>query len=113
MNANDATDAFKLNKLKPASEEFVSANILHAKAATNCPRGGDAGHGGVTVIELRDEAGTCWTVIADGVVVEQPRSIQLVLQGDCECVTIVDALRWAANTLEAQQRENQANKRKV
>jgi hypothetical protein len=74
----------------------TSANILAVTVETNCPRGGDSGHGGRTTLELRDEGSTDIRVhtIPDGVRIE--------FGGDSECGTLIECLRWAADALDRQ-----------
>src|SRR5260370_37087913 len=45
-----------------ARHEATSANILRVTVETSCPRGGDSGHGGRTLVELEDLASTDITV---------------------------------------------------
>lgn len=103
----DAFETFKPRLPAPMGESFTDCNVLDARAATNCPMGGDAGHGGVTVVELVDQGSTAWDVVVDGVRSEQPRKLQVVLMGDAEATTFVRALRFLANELEVQLRLNQ------
>ena len=94
------------------SHTSASANILKVSVSTNCPRGGDAGHGGVTVVEFKDEASTSMSIEV------QPHhspaqsfdlmsgKLRLVFQGDTECDTLIDCLEFAAKTLRAQRSFN-------
>ena len=90
--------------MKRAKETFASANILECEVGTTGLMGGDAGHGGETFIRVKDDGSTAWhVVIADEngkeVVIEQPRSITIVVQGDTELQTIADSLGWAARKI--------------
>lgn len=76
-----------------------SANILNVSVGTNCPQGGDAGHGGRTMLRLIDEAGTAWRVTVDGKTTVDPGTIEIVLYGDCEAETFAESLEFAAKTL--------------
>jgi hypothetical protein len=85
-------------------KEIASANILRVEAGTNCPQGGDAGHGGRTYFSLRDLGGTAWQVrvrSSDGQtrVIEQPVSIEIVLAGDTEHETFTAGLEFALEAL--------------
>lgn len=88
--------------IETVTEEFNSANILMATIGTNCPRGGDSGHGGRTVFILHDLGGTDLRCsIDDNGQPERVTKIEIVLGGDCECDTFADALEFAARTLRA------------
>jgi hypothetical protein len=86
------------------AQEFWSANGIEAEAGTNHPQGGDAGHGGRTYVRLTDLAGTAWQVriTADGkkTLVDGPKTVELVLGGDTEHDTLVQALRFVLSQLE-------------
>ena len=45
---------------------ITSANILYVEAGTNCPQGGDGGHGGMTYFMLEDDAGQGLDVKVNG-----------------------------------------------
>jgi hypothetical protein len=45
-------------KINIAEKVISGANILRVQTGTNCPQGGDSGHGGRTILRLRDAAGT-------------------------------------------------------
>lgn len=72
------------------------ANQLRVGAGTNGYKGGDAGHGGVTYFALEDAGGTDIKVtsIEDGV--------ELVVRGDSELTTLIQALEFAVATLKRQ-----------
>ena len=89
-----------------------SANILRVTVGTNCPRGGDSGHGGYTFIEFDDLASTAMSIEF-----QEPHSpaeshdllsgkFRLVFRGDTECDTLIDCLDFAAKTLRAQRAFN-------
>lgn len=97
--------------MRSKSKEVTSACITECRIATNCPQGGDSGHGGQTVFELTDLAGTDLSVsIGDGkgnyreflgVI-----TVRIRLGGDCEADNLCRLLRWAANELENMLDEN-------
>jgi hypothetical protein len=89
------------------SEEFTSANILQAEAGTNCPQGGDSGHGGRTILRLIDQGGTDIRVKVDGQQIRINDSIEIALGGDCEHHTFVEALEFAIKTYKQQYCANQ------
>lgn len=78
---------------KRESEEFVSANILRATVATNGYQGGDSGHGSRTYFSLEDLGSTDIDIRAER------GKVEIMLGGDCELDTFIQALRWAADTL--------------
>jgi len=88
-------------------KEIVSANILKVSVDTNCPKGGDAGHGGITQFILEDLASTSWQI---GVVYhdgsgttqkmhENVKRLRINLFGDTEAETFNEALEAAAMML--------------
>jgi hypothetical protein len=69
------------------------------RVGSNCPQGGDAGHGGRTLIELVNEGMACEVHVADGPnewVVRNPSMVRLVLGGDMEHQSITALLHAAA-----------------
>jgi hypothetical protein len=93
-------------KVKIAEKEISSANILKVQVGTNCPHGGDYGHGGRTILRLQDLAGTAMAAkINDGKLVDAT-SIEIILGGDTECYTFIEALEFALGTLRAQAEAN-------
>ena len=81
--------------------EARSANILQIKVSTNCPMGGDGGHGGKTEIEFTDMGGTEMQI-------EQYREgkFKLIFKGDTECETLIECLEFAARELRRQVKNN-------
>jgi len=102
--------------VKLHSTEMVMCNIIKVEAGTNTPRGGDASHGGKTIIRLTNLASTAWNysvTTEDGIKIdfEQPHDITLTLFGDHEADTVADALEWAARTIrKIQQRNNEPDR---
>jgi hypothetical protein len=88
------------SSVKTIKREFVSANILRITVGTNCPQGGDAGHGGRTIVVLEDTGST------DMRCAQLPGGVELVFGGDAECETLISALEFAAETLRNMQTEN-------
>ena len=81
------------------SEEFGFFNILGVTVATNGYHGGDSGHGGRTYISFED---LCSTDI-DAIVTygqDTNAKVEIMLGGDSELDSMIDALRWAADKLE-------------
>jgi transcriptional regulator with XRE-family HTH domain len=88
-------------------KEIVNANILTIKVGTNCPQGGDTGHGGKTFIVLEDSACTDMRLqIDDEDEYYEPEKIKIMFGGDTECITIIEALKFAVKELEKQFRSN-------
>ena len=100
------------SETQTADHTSVSANILKVTVSTNCPRGGAASSGGVTTVEIEDEASTSMSIevhphhapaqtfdLMSG-------KFRLVFQGDTECDTLIDCLEFAAKTLRAQRAFN-------
>ena len=86
--------------LPAVRKSFTSCNVLEVTAATNGCKGGDAGHGCRTMIRIEDRAGTS---IKARVIPESIRGnggIELRLAGDCELLTLIEGLRFAADALE-------------
>lgn len=87
---------------KPVEHCANYVNIMTTKVATNCPQGGNHSHGGVTVVELVDEACTFWEVSRSTHEWGDLRGVRLVLRGDSECAALIESLRFAADELERQ-----------
>jgi hypothetical protein len=81
------------------SKEIVGANILQVQAGTNCPQGGDAGHGGRTVFRLIDCGGTAMQCrVNDGEPIDASR-VEITMAGDSEHETFMQALEFALAVL--------------
>lgn len=85
---------------------ITSANILTVEVGTNCPQGGDTGHCGRTYLKIKDEALTDIRIKVNGEWVDI-LEIELLFGGNCECETLIDALRYAVNVLELQSNNRQ------
>lgn len=75
---------------------MVGANQLRVGVGTNGYKGGDTGHGGVTYFALEDAGGT------DIEVTPIEGGVEIVVRGDSELTTLVDALEFALRTLRRQ-----------
>ena len=80
--------------------EIPNCNILEVEAGTNCPRGGDTGHGGRTYFRIQDLAST--DIHANVIKNMGNGGIEVSLGGDAELYTIIAALKFIVNTLEEQ-----------
>lgn len=78
------------------------ANFLRVEAGTNCPQGGDYGHGGRTHLKLTDEGSTAMEVSVDGEPLRFVDNIEIVLGGDSEGQMFVEALEFALDVIRAQ-----------
>ena len=89
-------------------KEYENCNILKMYCGTNCPQGGDAGHGGVTKFEISDEGSTAFKIKYKNhpkgkwQEIKNPHSVRLVFFGDAEAFTFVGALKDAAEFLKKQ-----------
>ena len=81
------------------SEEFGLFNILGVTVATNGYQGGDSGHGGRTYIRLEDLSSTDIDARVS-VGPDTNSKVEIMLGGDSELDSVIEALRWAADKLE-------------
>lgn len=81
---------------------FESLNVITVHAGTNCPAGGDSGHGGRTVFGITNDASTDLRVGVNGEMPAEVNSVEIVLGGDTECETFIQALEHALSVLKAQ-----------
>ena len=92
------------------SHTVESCNILTIQAGTNCPQGGDFGHGGRTVLRLINEACTDLRVRVNGGAVKEVEKIEIILGGDCEAHGLVKGLEFAVKVLNSQLRRDLAGR---
>ena len=79
--------------------EIASANIIEVKVGTTGFRGGDSGHGGRTYFSIKDLGGTDITVNT----IKDPfgcKGFEVILGGDCELATLINALTYIKTKLE-------------
>jgi len=86
-------------EIKLMEHTAESCNCLQIQVGTNCPMGGDSGHGGRTVLRLTDEAGTDLRCGINGGRAEPVDSIEIVLGGDSEHDTFIEVLAFALSVL--------------
>ena len=60
-------------------DEFFSANTLRVTVGTNCPQGGDSGHGGRTILIFEDLGGTDLRCPVDSEAASYTKRIEVVL----------------------------------
>jgi hypothetical protein len=83
------------SRLTVEEKEITGANMLRVKVGTTGYKGGDGGHGGVTYFELRDEGNTA----IEAAVEKEGTAVKIILRGDSELDTFIEALEFAASTL--------------
>lgn len=88
-------------KLSLHSAEFSDAVILSVEAGTNCPQGGDAGHGGRTLLRIRS-VGATMECRLDGGPSVPIFEFEILLGGDAEHRVLTKALQFALGVLESQ-----------
>lgn len=89
------------------SREIESCNILEVEAGTTGYRGGDTGHGGRTYFRIQNAANTDMEVhsyndrwYTDCVAGPDECGVEVVLGGDCELETMIQALKFIVKVLE-------------
>lgn len=82
--------------------EVIGANILEVVAGTNGHKGGDSGHGSRTYISIKDVAGTDIMVKAIPESNSSNGGVEIVLGGDSELETMIEALKFIVKVLEYQ-----------
>ena len=73
------------------SKLIANHNVLSVTVGTNCPQGGDTGHGGRTLFRLKNEGSTDIRIMVDGKDLPSARSIEIILGGDAEAKTFTEA----------------------
>src|SRR5438045_1578550 len=89
-------------KVQVYSHSMVNANQLTIQAGTNCPQGGDSGHGGRTVLRIIDDGATALSVSVNGKEVEDADEVEIILEGDTEAATFIEGLEFAVRVLRGQ-----------
>lgn len=92
-------------KVRTFQTTIRSYNQLTVEVGTNCPMGGDSGHGGRTYLRINNDLCTNWRVrLVDErsrtYTVDQPCLLEIILGGDAEHRTLLQALRFAVTVLE-------------
>ncbi|QYY35154.1 hypothetical protein [Ruficoccus sp. ZRK36] len=99
--------------IEAQTKEIVSANILEVTAGTNSYQGGNYSHGGRTLFRLKDLACTYWSIKVDGVSTNHPSEIEIVLGGDCEAETFLEALEFTSRVLREKLRSTDVGHGKI
>lgn len=89
-------------KITIYGHSMTSFNMMTVEAGTNCPKGGDSGHGGRTVLRIHDDGASVITLRVDGQEIDQPKSIEIVVGGDSEAATFIEGLEFAVGILKSQ-----------
>jgi len=84
----------------------TSANILKVTVKTNCPMGGDSGHGGRTEVTIKDAAGTDMSCDVQNAPCNGGY-VTIKVCGDTEAETLADALENAGKILKAMIKTNE------
>lgn len=87
-----------------SATEFTGACTLGVRVVSTGRCGGDAGHGGRTSVEFKDEGSACigatlWMSDIDGVTLPPDccgYSVKVVVEGDAEALVLADAMEFAA-----------------
>ena len=83
------------------SRQIVRANVLEVEAGTNGYKCGDAGHGSKTFFSINDMCSTAIDVNKVG------SGFEVVLYGDSELDTIIEALKFIVRVLEEESQGNE------
>lgn len=70
--------------------------------------GGDAGHGGKTIFELKGLGCGGWYITVNGEKHNFPKTVKLEFFGDFEALAFIEALEFAADKLRTQISENKS-----
>ena len=89
-------------KLTLHSKEITNANILKVQVGTNCPQGGGHGYQGRTLFRLTGRASTSMRCRVNGGPLVEASEIEIVLGGDAEHATFIDALEFALGIVRSQ-----------
>jgi hypothetical protein len=93
-------------KVKVFKKEFVGFCCLKITVGTNTPKGGDAGHGGRTILVIEDGSSCAWEVDVDGQRFDHPNKLTIIMYGDDEARRLVEALEFAVKVLKMQMEDN-------
>jgi len=82
------------------STTVCSCNILEVSAGTNGLKGGDSSHGSRTYFRIEDDGGTAMNIRPIGKRSGYGQGVEVVLMGDTELETIIEALKFIVLVLE-------------
>lgn len=87
------------------TREIINANVLEVEAGTTGYKGGDWGHGGRTYFRISNLGGTDMEVrLADSDRSIEEDGFEVILGGDTELMTIIDALKFIVKVLDEESR---------
>ena len=86
-------------KINVYDHKIETTNIMVVEAGTNCPQGGDKGHGGRTLIRFQDLSNTAISGRINDSALVPAQKIEIILGGDAENETMIEALEFAAKVL--------------
>jgi hypothetical protein len=95
-----------MSKIAIFSKSIQNANCISVSVGTNCPAGGDSGHGGRTTFKIKNDASTDLRVAIGGMTPVEADSVEIILGGDTECETLIEALEFALDVLKKQHAAN-------
>jgi hypothetical protein len=87
-------------------EEILHHNTLGVEVGTNCPKGGDTGHGSRTYLKIEDLGSTDIEVNLIRDDFRETKGFELFLGGDAEYYTLIQALEFAVDELKKATKEN-------
>ena len=93
---------YRNNVVRMFSHSVDCLNWLTVDVGTNCPQGGDWGHGGRTVLRIINEHQTNIQVGVDRGPLKPVDQIEIVLGGDSEASTFLEGLEFAVRVLRDQ-----------
>lgn len=80
-------------------------NELEIEVGTTGFCGGDAGHGGKTYLRLKNKASTDMQIKVDDGDLKEANSFEILLSGDTELKTFIEALDFALTELKKKTKE--------
>lgn len=93
------------SQVETFKKEIVDCNIIEVEVGTTGYCGGDSGHGGRTYFRITDLSSTAMSCRIKGrntVTEDYLHQIELMLGGDAEMETFIEALEFALDTLKSQ-----------
>ena len=92
-------------KLKVERKVIEAYGRLEVTVGTNCPQGGDAGNGGRTLLQF---CGSSMQVKFGDDKYIDIENVAILVGGDSECETLLEALQFATEKLEHQLQYNRS-----
>lgn len=95
-----------MNTVRLVGKRFMDVCDVEVEAGTNCPQGGDAGHGGRTIFRLQCDTADI-RVSLNSEPEKAPETITIIACGDAEARLLASALEYSARVIRAQIRKRQ------